>query len=102
MGMETTMAASPEAARTPGTKPEDLVLVITRVLDAPRALVFKVWSQPEPLVRWRVPKGFTLPSCKMELHPGCAFQSLLPSPAGTDHPMHGLSRAIVCSDRPRI
>src|SRR3546814_884840 len=95
MGMETTMAASPEAARTPGTKPEDLVLVITRVLDAPRALVFKVWSQPEHLVRWWGPKGFSLPSCKMEFHPGGAFQCLMRSPEGTEHRMHGVYREIV-------
>src|SRR3546814_4650430 len=47
---------------------------------APRALVFKVWSQPEHLVRWWGPKGFTLPSCKMEFHPGGAFQCLMRSP----------------------
>jgi uncharacterized protein YndB with AHSA1/START domain len=43
------------------------VLVITRVFDAPRSLVFKVWTQPEHLVRWWGPRGFTTPSCKMDV-----------------------------------
>ncbi|MEO3430582.1 SRPBCC domain-containing protein [Pelagibius sp. CAU 1746] len=85
------MAASPDLAR----EPEDRVLVITRVLDAPRALVFKVWTQPEHLVRWWGPKGFTLPDCTVELRPGGAFRCLMRSPEGTDHRMHGAFREIV-------
>src|SRR3546814_3271324 len=96
---ETTMAASPHAAPRPdgpsGAKPEDLVLVITRTLAAPRALVFKVWSQPEHLVRWWGPQGFTLPSCTMAFHPGGAFRCLMLSPEGTEHRMHGVYREIV-------
>ncbi|HEY9539549.1 MAG TPA: SRPBCC domain-containing protein [Kiloniellaceae bacterium] len=93
------MAASPDAAPRPdgpsGAKPEDLVLVITRTLAAPRALVFKVWSQPEHLVRWWGPQGFTLPSCTMAFHPGGAFRCLMLSPEGTEHRMHGVYREIV-------
>src|SRR3546814_9767960 len=39
--------------------------------------------------------GFTLPSCKMEFHPGGAFQCLMRSPEGTEHRMHGVYREIV-------
>lgn len=85
------MAASPDLARAP----EARVLVITRELDAPRALVFKVWSQPEHLVRWWGPQGFTLPDCTVEFHPGGAFRCLMRSPEGTDHRMHGVYREIV-------
>jgi uncharacterized protein YndB with AHSA1/START domain len=85
------VAASPDAV----ADPQDLVLVLTRVLDAPRALVFKVWSEPEHLVRWWGPTGFTLPSCKMEFHPGGAFRCLMLSPEGSEHRMHGVYREIV-------
>jgi len=44
---------------------EDLQLAITRTFDAPRALVFKAWTEPDQLARWWGPQGFTLPSCKM-------------------------------------
>ncbi len=85
------MAANPELAR----EPEDRVLIITRVLDAPRALVFKVWSEPEHLVRWWGPTGFSLPDCTVEFHPGGAFRCLMRSPEGTEHRMHGVYREIV-------
>ena len=84
------MAASPDLV----TSPQDLVLEITRVLDAPRALVFKVWSQPEHLVRWWGPEGFTLPDCTVEFHPGGTFYCLMRSPEGSDHRMHGVYREI--------
>lgn len=37
---------------SPATKPAERVLVITRVFDAPRSLVFKAWTDPEHVVRW--------------------------------------------------
>lgn len=100
MAARTPDAAAPQGASVPrhdapAAPSEDLVLVITRVLDAPRALVFKVWSQPEHLVRWWGPKGFSLPSCRMEFHPGGAFQCLMRSPEDTEHRMHGVYREIV-------
>jgi uncharacterized protein YndB with AHSA1/START domain len=85
------VAASPDLVR----EPEDRVLVITRMLDAPRTLVFKVWSQPEHLVRWWGPTGFTLPDCTVEFHPGGAFHCLMRSPEGSEHRMHGVYREIV-------
>jgi uncharacterized protein YndB with AHSA1/START domain len=89
------MAASPELVR----EPEDRVLVITRLLDAPRALVFKVWSQPEHLVHWWGPKGFTAPSCEMDLRPGGAWRACIRSPEGTEHRMQGSYREIVEPER---
>jgi uncharacterized protein YndB with AHSA1/START domain len=89
------VAASPEVV----ADPQDLVLVLTRVLEAPRALVFKVWSEPEHLVRWWGPTGFTLPSCKIEFHPGGAFHCLMLSPEGSEHRMHGVYREIVAPEK---
>jgi uncharacterized protein YndB with AHSA1/START domain len=45
------MTARNSAAAT-ATMPSDRVLALSRVFDAPRSLVFKVWTQPEHLVRW--------------------------------------------------
>ncbi len=46
-------------------------LRITRVFDAPRALVFKAWTQPEHLVHWwGQPNGATMPYCKLDLRVG--------------------------------
>jgi uncharacterized protein YndB with AHSA1/START domain len=45
-------------------------LELTRVLDAPRALVFKVWTEPRHLAKWWGPHGFTAPECTIDLRPG--------------------------------
>ena len=45
-------------------------LVITRVFDAPRELVWKAWTEPKRIMRWWGPKGFTSPSCKIDFRVG--------------------------------
>jgi uncharacterized protein YndB with AHSA1/START domain len=74
-------------------------LTITRVLDAPRSLVFKVWTEPSHLVRWWGPKNFTAPSCEMDLRPGGAWRACIRSPEGTDYRMQGVFREIVEPER---
>ncbi len=46
------------------------VLVLERVFDAPRDLVFKMFKEPEHLKRWWGPKGWELPVCNVEFRPG--------------------------------
>jgi uncharacterized protein YndB with AHSA1/START domain len=41
------------------TEAEDRLLVITRIFDAPRELVWKAWTEPERMVKWHGPRGFT-------------------------------------------
>jgi uncharacterized protein YndB with AHSA1/START domain len=49
---------------------------ITRVFDAPRALVWQAWTDPEHLARWWGPRGRTTPvdSITLELRPGGTFR----------------------------
>ncbi|HKV54275.1 MAG TPA: SRPBCC domain-containing protein [Candidatus Binataceae bacterium] len=77
----------------------DLELVITRVFDAPRSVVFKAWTEPEHLVRWWGPRGFTLPSCKMDLRPGGAYRFHMRGPEGDEHWSQGVFREIVEPER---
>ena len=72
----------------------DRELVITRVLNAPRKLVFKAWTDPAHLVRWYGPQGFQLTSCEMDLRPGGAFRFSMRSPEGKDHPHSGVYREV--------
>jgi uncharacterized protein YndB with AHSA1/START domain len=74
-------------------------LEITRVFDAPRELVFKVWTQPEHLVRWWGPKGFTTPSCRMEVKPGGSYRTQIRSAEGKEHCMRGVFREVVPPER---
>ena len=72
----------------------DRVLVLTRLLNAPRELVFKVWVEPGHLVRWWGPNGFTTPSCKMDVRPGGAYRFVMRSPEGTEHRLRGVYKEI--------
>lgn len=89
------MAARTSAAATTDA-PE---LVVTRVLDAPRRLVFKAWTEPEQVARWWGPQGFTTTFCDMDIRPGGAFRVGMRSPAGTEYRKRGVYREIVEPER---
>jgi uncharacterized protein YndB with AHSA1/START domain len=55
-------------------------LVIMRIFDAPRHLLWKAWTEPERLVRWWGPKGFTAPVSKIDLRVGGAYLNCMRSP----------------------
>jgi uncharacterized protein YndB with AHSA1/START domain len=62
----------------------DREISATRVFDAPRELVWKAWTEPERMMRWWGPKGFTMLSCKLDLRPGGVFHYRMQSPDGGD------------------
>jgi uncharacterized protein YndB with AHSA1/START domain len=80
-------------------QPEERVLVIERVFDAPRDLVFKAWTEPERLVRWFGPRGFTNTVLKSDFRPGGAYHFHMRSPEGNDHWLQGFYREIVPPER---
>ncbi len=75
--------------RTKVTLPSDREIVLTRVFDAPRPVVFDAWTKPEYLVRWWGPGGFTLPLCEIDLRPGGRYRFVLKSPDGSEFPVTG-------------
>ena len=83
------------ASTSPTATTAERTLIIERVFDAPRALVFKAWTEPERLVLWWGPRGFTMPACTMDARPGGAFRFCMRSPEGTDHWLRGVYREIV-------
>ncbi len=74
-------------------------IVITRVFDAPRKRVFKAWTEPERLMRWWGPNGFTTPVCKIDLRPGGVFHNCMRSPEGRDYWSKGVYREVVEPER---
>jgi uncharacterized protein YndB with AHSA1/START domain len=74
-------------------------LTITRVFDAPRSLVFKVWTQPEHFSRWLGPKDFTAIACHMNVQVGGMYRACIRSPEGNDHWMQGIYREIIEPER---
>ncbi len=82
------MAGSPAVA--PEAAPEAREdVVISRLFDAPRALVWEAWSSYAHLARWWGPMGFTTPRGSVELRPGGRFSLVTRSPDGTEYPMEG-------------
>ncbi len=74
-------------------------LTLTRVFDAPRALVFKLWTNPKHLAQWWGPKGFTNPRCEIDVRPGGAIRIDMRRPDGGKHPMTGEFKEIVAPER---
>lgn len=74
-------------------------LVLTRVFDAPRELVFKVWTDPKHVARWWGPHRFTNPLCELDLRPGGAILIHMRGPDGTIYPMTGVYQEIVRPER---
>jgi uncharacterized protein YndB with AHSA1/START domain len=74
-------------------------LVITRVFDAPRNLVFQAWADPERMARWAGPRGFTMTSWEIDARPGGGYRFCLRSPEGTDHRVRGVYRELVGGER---
>jgi uncharacterized protein YndB with AHSA1/START domain len=83
-----------DARNSSDTKLTDRTVVITRVFDAPRELVFKAWTDPVHLARWWGPKGFTNPICEVDLRVGGALRIVMRAPDGAEHPMTGVFREI--------
>jgi uncharacterized protein YndB with AHSA1/START domain len=77
------LKAVPEEAR---------VLTLSRLLDAPRSLVFQVWTQPQHLIRWWGPNNFTLPACEVDYCVGGKYKFCMRAPDGSDHWVWGRFR----------
>src|SRR6202167_2121007 len=74
-------------------------IIITRVFDAPRALVFKAWTDPKHLAQWWGPKGFTNPVCEIDARIGGALRIHMRGPDGSIYPMKGVIREIAAPER---
>ncbi|MEO6596291.1 MAG: SRPBCC family protein [Planctomycetota bacterium] len=72
----------PEETKT--TDP-DREIVTTRVLDAPRAVVWKVWTDPQHILQWWGPTGFTTTTRSMEVRPGGQWRFVMRGPDGRDY-----------------
>jgi uncharacterized protein YndB with AHSA1/START domain len=74
-------------------------MVLTRLLDAPRELVFSVWTDPAQLREWWGPQGFTNPVCEVSPRSGGAMRIHMRAPDGTVYPMSGTYQEIVTPER---
>jgi uncharacterized protein YndB with AHSA1/START domain len=61
-------------------------IVISRLLNAPVSLVFRAWTEPEHLIQWWGPKGFTNTFFEIEVKEGGIWRFMMHSPDGVDYP----------------
>jgi len=71
------------------------VLILERVFDAPRPIVWRAWTDPRLLVRWWGPHGFTVPVCEQDLRPNGEYRYCMRAPDGRDHWVWGAYHEIV-------
>ncbi|HEY1474781.1 MAG TPA: SRPBCC domain-containing protein [Pseudolabrys sp.] len=82
-----------QAARPEGS------VVITRVFDAPRALVWQAWTDPKMMARWFGPRGFTASVAELDVRVGGALRIVMHGPDGNDYPMKGVFREVTPRER---
>nr|WP_207383162.1 SRPBCC family protein [Leptospira noguchii] len=68
------------------TSTSDREIRATRIFDAPRDLVFRMWTEPEHVIHWWGPKGFTNTFETMDVRPGGIWKFIMHGPDGTDYP----------------
>jgi uncharacterized protein YndB with AHSA1/START domain len=74
-------------------------LTITRIINAPRELVFKVWTDPNHLAQWWGPHGFTNPLCEVDAKAGGKILIHMKGPDGVVYPMSGMYKEVVVPEK---
>ncbi|MFL5044359.1 MAG: SRPBCC family protein [Xanthobacteraceae bacterium] len=88
------MTATAEATPT-----SDRELLLTRIIDAPRAKVFRAWTDPTLLKQWFAPLPYTTPVAELDVRPGGANLIVMRSPDGTELPNRGVYLQVVENER---
>jgi uncharacterized protein YndB with AHSA1/START domain len=80
--------------------PSDRELAVTRVFDAPRALVFDAWTDPGMIREWMLgPEGWTMPVCEVDLRDGGVWRFVWRRADGKELGMQGVYREVSRPDR---
>jgi uncharacterized protein YndB with AHSA1/START domain len=83
------------------TTPSDTEIRMTRLFDAPRALVWEAMSKPEHIKEWwgRIGEGYSVPECEVDLRVGGAWRFVNRTPKGELVAFYGVYREIVPPER---
>ena len=94
------MTTADKVGETTFATPSDTEIEITRVVAAPRALVFEAWTKPEHVTRWMLgPPGWTMPVCEVDLRPGGAWHFAWRMADGSEMEMRGVYREVAPPER---
>jgi uncharacterized protein YndB with AHSA1/START domain len=93
------MATANSAPTTTLTTPSDREILITRVIDAPRRLVWEAYTNAEHLPQWMGPRGSTMPVCEIDLRPGGAYRFVSRVSDGFEMTVSGVYQEVVPPER---
>ena len=85
------------ASQTPS--PSDREIVTTRLLDFPRALVFKAWTHPTHLANWWGPRGYTSTFQEFDPRPDGFWRYVMNSPEGRSYQNESVFDAVIPTER---
>jgi uncharacterized protein YndB with AHSA1/START domain len=74
-------------------------IVLTRLFDAPRTMVWEAWTDPKQLVLWWGPNGFTTTIEEMDVTVGGVWRLVMHGPDGTDYPNKSVFTEVVPYER---
>lgn len=97
--MTTTEAQTSSRSPTTLTTPSEREIVMTRVFDAPRDLVFQAFSDPQAIPRWWGPRRATTVVDQMDVRPGGAWRFVQRDPEGNEYAFRGEYREITPPER---
>jgi uncharacterized protein YndB with AHSA1/START domain len=81
------------------TTPSDREIVMTRVFDAPRDLVFEAHTSCDHMSRWWGPRNYEVVSCEIDFRPGGKWRIVHRDPDGEEFTFHGEYREITRPER---
>ena len=81
------------------TMPSDREIVLTRIFNAPRRLVWVAMTDPKHVAQWWGPRGSTLSVCEIDFRPGGTWRFILRGSDGRDYPFKGVYHEIVPPER---
>jgi uncharacterized protein YndB with AHSA1/START domain len=84
---------------TPSSDTSDREMVISRIFDAPRELVWQAFIDPKRLVKWWGPRGFTTTIEEMNVRPGGIWKLVMHGPDGANYPNKSIFTEVVEYER---
>lgn len=73
---------------------DDVTLRLERIIATTPERLFALWTEPDELVKWWGPEGYTTPKRAMDVRPGGRWRTTMRRPDGTEHTVSGIYRAI--------
>src|SRR5215218_6067993 len=90
-------AEKPSPTAMPGLS--DRELVITRLINAPREIVYRAWTEPELMKQWFTPRPWTTTVIETDVRPGGSNYILMRGPNGDEFPNRGVYLEVVPNER---